>query len=361
MIKKLFACLLALQFFYFSNAQLVSLNDKEIVALKSLIQTDRSAAKQFASYQRWADSALNDTPNPIDTITTEGKLKGDPKKTATSLAIRDFRKMYALALCYKINGEQKYLVKAQDFLVAWAVRNHPKGDPIDDTNLDAVIECYDLIKNDIDSDKPVIQLWLHHIADEEIRTHKAGKETSMNNWNSHRLKIIGEVAYCLNDASYKAFIKNEMPIQLNGNLNADGSSWDFHQRDALHYHVYDLLPLIKLSIILKRAEGIDYYNYQTPQQASIAKSVAFLVPFVTGAQKHQEFVNSKVPFDLARAKNGEKEYETGHLFDAMQGVPVLSIAAWFQSSLVDTMKKVKNNYSKFIDWQSVLNEVTKMN
>ena len=345
-----------------SNAQFVSLNDKQIDALRSLIKDDKTAAKQFAYYQRWADSALNDEPNPIDTITTEGKLQSDPKKEATKKAIRDFRKMYSLALCYRIKIDDTYLNKVTAFLLAWSLANHSKGDPIDDTNLDGVFECYDLIKAKLtEEDKTLVNKWFQNIASAEIRNRKPGRQTSFNNWNSHRLKVIGEVAYCLNDATLKAYIKNQMPEQLNANLLADGSSYDFHERDALHYHCYDLMPLIKLAVILKKAEGIDYYNYQTTQKASIAKSVAFLIPFVTGTQTHPEFVNSKVAFDLARAKNGEKEYTTGHLFDPNEGIPVLAIAAWFQPEYIDVVKQVRNNNSRFTDWQSVLNEITTSN
>src|SRR5262249_48319367 len=120
----------------FGNAQTIALKDSEISKLKKLIQSDSSAAKQYSYFQKLADESLKDTPNPIEMITTEGRLKGDPKKTATAEALQDIRKIYALSLAYRIKGDESYLKKAVEFLNAWATTNHPTGDPIDETNLD---------------------------------------------------------------------------------------------------------------------------------------------------------------------------------------------------------------------------------
>lgn len=344
------------------NAQNISLRDDEVLKLQKLVLNDASAAKQFNSLLKTADAALTQQSNPIETITTEGRLKGDPLKTATAEALRDIPKIYALAVAYRIKTDDKYLKKATEFLTTWAAKNKPTGDPIDETNLDNAFEAYDLIKNKISTtDKQQIENWFRAVAKAEFdfADKKKGKITSMNNWNSHRLKIVGFIAWVLNDDELKKSTLDKLKTQLSANLNADGTSFDFLERDALHYHTYDLEPLIKLTIVIKRATGTDFYNDETDKGASIAKSVKFLVPFVTGEKTHPEFTGSKVAFDKARAKNGEQGYISGTLFKPSAGFETLSLAAWFNPQLLDVVRKAKNDESKFPNWQTVLNEVTK--
>lgn len=346
----------------FANAQTILLNDAEVVKLRQLIQNDSSAAKQFSPLLKLADASLSELPNPIETITTEGRLQGDPQKTATTESLRDMRKIYALAVAYRVKTDDKYLKKTTEFLTAWAAKNHPTGDPIDETNLDNVFEAYDLIKDKLSAaDKAAIDDWFRAVAKAEMTFPKMakGKITAMNNWNSHRLKIVGEIAWTLNDAELKTYTLDSLKTQLAANLNPDGTSFDFLERDALHYHTYDLEPLLKLAIVIKRNTDTDFYNYETDKGASIAKSVNFLVPFVSGEKTHEEFVNTKVAFDKARAKNGEKGYVSGSLFEASKGIEAISLAAWFNPQLLETVRRAKNDNEKFPGWQTVLNEVTK--
>ncbi|MGI9036558.1 MAG: alginate lyase family protein [Pyrinomonadaceae bacterium] len=346
----------------YANAQTISLSNPEVAKLQKLIQNDASAAKQFSPFLKLADESLQDAPDPIETITTEGRLKGNPQKTATAESLRDMRKIYALAIVYRVKTDDKYLKKADEFLTVWAKTNHPTGDPIDETNLDNAFESYDLIKDKLSAaDKTLIENWFRQIAQAEINSPKMtnGHTTAMNNWNSHRLKIVGEIAWVLNDDKLKKYTIDNLKKQLEANLNADGTTFDFLQRDALHYHAYDLEPLVKLAIVIKRNAGTDFYNYETDKGASIAKSVNFLAPFVTGEKAHAEFVNSKVSFDAARAKNGEQGYISGTLFKPTEGIETISLAAWFNPRLLEAVRKAKNDESKFTNWQTVLNEVEK--
>ena len=131
------------------RAQYAGLNQAEIRRLKGLIGDDERVKALYASWQQLADQALTEDPHPIDTIRTEGLLQGNPKKTATAFALKDMRKMYALALVYRVSGDRTYLRRLTVYLGAWAGANHPKGDPIDDTNLDPVIGAYDMVKQDL--------------------------------------------------------------------------------------------------------------------------------------------------------------------------------------------------------------------
>ncbi|MEO6524075.1 MAG: alginate lyase family protein [Mucilaginibacter sp.] len=339
------------------KAQYVGLNDKEIQNLKDLIAKDADVKKMYNDYQAIADVAVNVNPAPIDTIRSEGLLKGNPKKEATALALRDMRKMYALAITYRIDGEKNYLSNLASYLTAWAKINIGRGDPIDDTNLEPAIEAYDMVKTKLKpNDNDLIIKWFKQTADAEIATHKKNfnKATGYNNWNSHRLKIVGMIAYAINDADYKKYVDEDLKRQLEKNLLPDGSSIDFKLRDALHYHVYDLEPLLSLAIVLKRATGADAYAIASESGASIKKSVEWVIPYITGEKTHGEFVNSTVSFDLKRANNGEAEYKAGTLWNPKNGYRTLALASYFNPQYNNTLKTVKPDYR---DWQLVLNKV----
>jgi len=357
-MKKTFITVIILLSAYFAKAQYVGLNTAEIGKLKQLIDQDAEVKALYQNYERIADASLNVNPNPIDTIQSEGKLEGDPRKTVTALALKDISKIYSSALVYKLYGDKEYLKNAVQYLLAWAKVNKSKGDPIDDTNLDGAIEAYDMLKANLNaSNNAVITDWFKQVAAAEIRTWKPNKETGYNNWNSHRLKVIGEIAYALNDADLQKFAIDGLKKQIEVNLYADGSGVDFKLRDALHYHAYDLEPLLKLAIVLKRATSVDYYSYVSDKQSSIKKSVEWFLPYITGEKTHGEFVNSTVSFDKKRAMNGQAEYKAGTLFKPANGLKTLSLASYFDPQYLPVIKKVKATDKNYPDWQSVLNKV----
>jgi hypothetical protein len=331
------------------HAQYVSFNQKEIKELKRLVHEGRrdsvaaEIAKAYESITETAALALAEAPHPIDTIRTEGLLSGDPKKTATQQALRDMNKLYALALVYRVSGDKRYLEHAAGFLLAWARINHGRGDPIDDTNLDRAIEAYDLLKTELSKVAgDSIRDWLRETAKAELRGryYHPDRSSFYNNWHSHRLKIVGEIAYSIGDTALQGYTIRELKTQLEKNLNPDGSSVDFALRDALHYHVYDLEPLLKLAIVLSRATGVDYYNYSSPTGSSIKKSVDWLLPYVNGQKTHAEFVNSTVDFDRKRAQNNESAYKAGTLFEPKNGIATLVLAMYFDEGSVRQVREL---------------------
>jgi hypothetical protein len=341
--------------------QFVGLNKKEISDLQHVVIKDSSARKFYTSIKRTADNALTQTPNPIDTVVSEGHLATDPKKIRTVQSLKDIEQIYSLAIAYAVEGNKKYLQKAGEYITAWATVNQPQGNPINDTKFEDLFFAYDVIKNDVSTEqKNTINSWLEKMANAEIKTAiSKTKKTSYNNWNSHRLKTIGLIASLLNNNTYKAYIDVELPAQIEKNLLPDGSGIDFHERDALHYHVYTLEPLISLSTVLKRATGKDFYHYTSPSGASIKKSIDFLIPFVTGEKTHGEYVNSAVAFDKKRADNKEPGFQIGAPFKQTAGVPVLVQASYFEPSCMEFVRKVSNTSATYPTWEAVINAVRK--
>ncbi len=340
----------------------VGIGPKGIRQLRKLIHADQGVKALYDSIRQAADVAMGEDPNPIDTLRTEGLLQGDPRKTATWEAIKDLHKMYALAVAWRVTGRQEYFNKASVYLFAWADSNHSRGDPIDDTNLDPAIDAYDMVKAGLTSgENRKISGWLRQTAAAEIHSgyNRSERATSHNNWNSHRLKIIGEIGFAIGDKQLQDYATDGIRQQIDHNLKPDGSSEDFISRDALHYHVYDLEPLLKLAIVLKRATGIDYYHYVAPSGSSLAGSVQWLLPYLDGRQTHAEFVNSTVEFDRRRAQNGQAEFRSGTLFEPRHGIPTVTLASWFDEELLPLEHKLTGSEARFPNWQAVINELNR--
>jgi hypothetical protein len=312
---------------------LASLTPAELARLRAMVADDAEAARRFEAVRAQADHAAADPPNPIARITTEGRLDGDPDKVATDRALADMGKLEALGLAYAVTGAAPYLAAIERDLDAWAAVNQPTGDPIDETRLEAAIVAFDLTAPALaPAHRDRIARWLHRVAAAEIASRKGHRATAINNWNSHRLKLVGLVGYALDDAALVDWARRGYEAQIADNLRPDGSSFDFEERDALHYHVYDLVPLLRLAIVLAR-DGGHPYTQAAPSGATLAAGVAFLLPYARGEQQHAEFVRSRVPFDRQRAANGQAAYQPGRLFEPAEARPALELAQFFQPEL----------------------------
>ena len=340
-----------------ASAGPVSLSDAQRQKLIQLVKSDTEAGQQFAEIKREADAALKAEPNPIHHIRSEGKLSSDPERIQTQKSTPDLKKMYALGFAYAVTGDAAYPAKARSILKAWAKVNESRGDPIDDTGLEQAIVAYDLVRATCSTEeKRAIDEWLRKTADAEMATARKKSSTTRNNWHSHRLKIVGLVGLLLDDKKLTDWTVGAFKEQIDQNLYADGSSYDFHERDALHYHCYDLEPLLTLAIAAGQAH-IDLYSHTSKEGASIAKSVRFVVQYCDGSKTHAEFVNSKVSFDKKRADSGDAHYKAGTLFEPKNGRHTLELAAYFDPSLMPLVCKLSGKAERFPTWQTVLNAV----
>ena len=340
----------------------ITLNTQQRTKLLELIKNDKDAKARFDNLKRAADKVLNDSPNPIRVIQGEGKLKTDPVAIKTRESLGDMRKMYFLAYTFAATGDTQYADKAREFIVAWSQQNMPTGNPIDETTLDDLFFAFDLTQSRFSyAEKKMAQTWLRKVADTQIAIGlmhaRKGDGTSKNNWQSHRIKIVGLIGYTLSEKKYIDYAVEGFKRQIELNLRPDGSSIDFHERDALHYHCYDVEPLLELSIAANN-NGTNLYTYKSKSGASLEKSVKFLLPFCNGEKKHPEFVKSTVAFDRKRAESGDENYKAGHLFDPKKGGHSLELAAAFDKNLSEvycqaTGRTVSNHPS----WQFVLNAV----
>jgi hypothetical protein len=258
-----------------------------------------------------------------------------------------------LGWAYAVTENAEYGTKIRQFVLAWARVNKPRDDPIDETNLDPLFIAYDLGRARFSEDeRRIVDGWLRQTAA------KLGEpdEARSGNHQSHRLKVAGLIAFLLQDKpAIEATVQAYMKL-IEKNLHPDGSTQDYRVRDALHYHCYDLAPLLLLAIAA-RQNGIDLYGIKTKSGASLGRSVQFLVPFCEGKQTHKEFVHSNVAFDRERAEAGEEEYRAGRMWEPAQGRRVLELAVNFDAALTPLLAKIIGSQAaRYPTWEVVLKE-----
>ena len=346
-----------------ARAQALSVNDAQKARLAALVQKDAEAKKPFDAVLTQADAALMDTPDPIAKIVSEGTLASDPRKIRTGQSLRDMNKTAALAWAWAVTGKKEYGDKARAFILAWAKTNIASGNPINETKLEPLFVAYDLVRAGFaPDDRKTVEAYFRSVAASEQGTAKKGTATQMNNWHSHRIKTVGLIGFVLHDAVLIKWADDAFHTQIEVNLLADGSSWDFHERDALHYHLYDLEPLLTLAQAARQNNGADWFHYKSPKGASLAQSVAWTMPYATGEKTHGEFAHSRVAFDQKRAQAGEKGYAAGTPFEPRAARTVFEKASLWEPDKYRPLAlrllapPDKSPAKRFGSWQMVVQE-----
>jgi hypothetical protein len=327
--------------------------------LSLLIGSNKQAKDVFEKIKKTADSALSSEPNPVEVIRTEGLLKNDSKKIATQKSLKDMDKVYALAAAWVVTKDEKYRSKTKEFILAWAKVNKASGDPIDETNLEDMIRAYDFVKTGFtDDEQRIVDEWLLSVANAEvtIKRNNPKRATNFNNWNSHRLKVVGLIALVTGNKEYLDWVQSDYKEQIAKDLRPDGGSFDFEERDAMHYHLYTLEPLLVLCAAMK-VRRYNLYDYQAPNGSSLKKSVAFIMPYVRGEKKHEEYVHSKVKFDRERASAGQKEFAVGREFEPKEALLTLSLYYFFDAEVLPLIQKLSNNDSLYPSWNVLIASV----
>jgi hypothetical protein len=187
----------------------------------------------------------------------------------------------------------------------------PTGNPINENPFLPLFQAIDIASPMLAAaDRDVLLSWVRKFilnGDSFYSALKANDTRRVNNWFAWRLAIRAVSSTVLSDTSAQAetrkmlakFLAKNFLTDSNGNAN--GHTLDFDQRDALHYHIYDLEPLVELALSCPQ--------YKDPVLiGDIGAGLNFIRPYFAGEKQHIEFVHSTVPFDLQRCNAGQKDY-----------------------------------------------------
>ena len=298
-------------------------------------QRDTDAAKAVLNA---AAGEVKETPHPMARVHTEGTLPHQGIRDESIEAERDLDKMQNLAFAYRLTGDTAYLAKASEFMDAWVSLYKVSGNPIDETRFEPMVVAFDLTRGVL---KPELETKLvaffRGMSETYLDWLDANFAKDPYNWSSHRVKLAMLGALESGDRGLMTRAANSYSRQVHQNIRPDGSVNDFYKRDALHYVTYDLEPLEVVALAVK-AHGQDCFHTAVAGKPSLEMGVDWLVPFATGQKTHEEFKNSSVKFDAARANVGEKGY-SGQ-WEAGTSANLFAMATWLDPKYAPVAAKL---------------------
>lgn len=321
----------------FDSDPVFLVTESELQNLKNMIKTQQAVMHRYDSLLAAADEAVNRKPIPIDTIFYEGMVGMHPKRQRTIRHLKDMRRLRALTWAYALSRQPQYLRAAKDYLKAWTTTLQPSGNPINDNKLVSIIFAYYLLGEELNfKEKEDVESWMRRLADVEIAS---APENPHGNWHAKRVKLVAFVGSALDDERYLEYATQEFKENVTASLRPNGSSTDFEERDALHYHVSGLDPMLEIALALRHSRNL--YGWETETGASLRKSVHFVVPYALGDKSHAEWVNTSVKLDKERWASGDEFYRPGKPWSPHSSLDMFRIASLFDPAL----KKVVHHLS----------------
>ena len=264
------------------------------------------------------ESAL--VPSPVPELFMEHTLNSDPRRIASQAALKDSDIVFHAAACAAYATDLQLadaaLKRSLEFLERWSAIYIPQGNPINDSRLLPMLFAARLIWPEISETKrSELSRWVRefvtqgdrfYAGDIDAGTRRIARPDSdsrvKNNWQTWRIAIRTSAVKILNDQTEIANTSELVAHFIEVNLNPEGSSFDFLQRDALHYHVYDLEAWTQIAIAAPEVLTVT-------QRDRIEQALLFMKPYYEGAREHIEFLNTKVPFDVERRDAGTLGFE----------------------------------------------------
>jgi hypothetical protein len=280
-----------------------------------------------------AGRALSRPPGAIPELHTEGTLPGKGIRDISLKAKQDQPIVLDLALAWRLSGDRRYFDQAVRYLIAWADVYRMSFNPIDETGFDALLLATDLVEADLPpSTRATLDRFWRRMAEGYLSAMDGTPKNRHTNWQSHRVKLATLAAFQVGDPALIARAREAFRRQIAANVRPDGSVFDFHERDALHYVTYDLDPLLVAAIAAQR-HGEGWYRWKSASGASLAQAVRWLEPYARGEKTHIEFVRSRIQFDRDRAAAGQSEYAP-HPWKRRNAVNTFAMAALLDRAYV---------------------------
>ena len=230
-------------------------------------------------------------PAPVRVIHSAGVTDQSlPDFAASRRAFQDADNFLFLAMAYRLTGKTNYRESALAIVNAWARVNQPTGQPIDETRLEAFLWGLDLLGPTPDS--PAVNAWLEKWSAAN-HSYSFGPKTESNNYMTHHLKIALMLdKYLGHLPDYERDLTSALKHEKVNLASADGSSLDYHERDAMHYHIFTLEAWTEIGMITGCC------------RSSIDRAFAFFEKQTNEYPAHIEFANSTVSTDRKRASGG---------------------------------------------------------
>jgi hypothetical protein len=250
----------------------------------------------------------------IPAIHLEGVLAKEPEYKESNDALNTINPLIGWAFAARLKTGPEGAVFAQlahDGILTW-IRTYrsPTGNPINESRLIPLLRAIDIFFPLFQpNEQAEAQAWLRGLilASDQFKGAHGRDERGSNNFETWRLSIRAMAAQVLGDGTETAATATLMDEHIRQNIWDDGSTFDFHRRGALHYHVYDLEAYTQSAIYVPSI-------YQPEDKARLETAFLFLKPYFTGEKQNIEFSNpdpslgKPIKFDIQRKNSGQKDF-----------------------------------------------------
>ena len=334
--------------------QCLAFSSEQRRKLADLIDSDSEAAARSAEMLAEAVSYLNFKPQPLEVIHFEGLLNTDPARIETTRHLYDMDHLGLFVSAQAALGEDCFAQQVRAYVTAWASTYKPTGNPINERMLEAVLAGYDLLSPEWSpEEKMMIETWMRRVAELEIESARMRPGSTRNNWHTKRLSLVGQIGVILKDQPLIDYAVDGYHEYIGVGLYPDGSTEDFHKRDALSYHQSGLKPLLILARMMLR-NGIKLFEYQHSNGVAVRRSIDFMIPFLDGTNVHAEFVNTQADIDHRRAAAGIPFYKTGKPYDPRDALELFELATFFDPAYLDIVRRITNSSAqRYPTWLAV--------
>jgi hypothetical protein len=257
-----------------------------------------------------AGESLNLVARPTERFELAGTLNQHPGHVRSDRAKGNFPGIFALAVAgcsarEPLRGHSR--AAAASALLAWAQVYRATGNPVDEWFFVPLLQAVDLVAGSLTpGQEATLRQWaqVFAISGDRFYEHLGDRNPARaNNWMARRLLIRAVASTVAGDATARAatpgllreFAARNYVTGPSG--ERDGRTFDFIQRDALHYHLAAVQPLVE--VLLYAPDLVDQHV-----RAAILSGLEFLRPFSLGQQEHVEFARTSISFDTERRDDG---------------------------------------------------------
>jgi hypothetical protein len=268
---------------------------------------------------------------PIERFELAGTLNGHAGHLRSDEAKRTFPAIFALAVAARTADEPlrtQSRASATSALLAWATTYRPTGNPIDEWFFVPLLQAVDLLLDNLTlaEERPLLG-WVRAFltrGDAFFAGRAPVNAGLSNNWTARRLLIRALAATVCGDAAARQDTPAMLVEFAGRNYLADaagrrdGRTFDFVQRDALHYHIAAVQPLVETTLYAPDLTD-------TFVRSSVLSGLEFVRPYFLGEIEHIEFAGTGNSFDRERREDGNPVFQNAP-WDPVHGRVVLRLA-----------------------------------
>lgn len=127
----------------------------------------------------------------------------------------------------------------------------------------------------------------------------AQHSTIINNFQSHRIKMLASAATALNDINLMNTAEKWLLAHLDNNLLAGGLCLEFKDRDSIKYVSYNLEPLLIANGLMLKMLGRNHFLKKNNIGVCLKDAVKWMHPYVFGIKQNIMLLKSIYESDSA--------------------------------------------------------------